>query len=76
MSWIVKKEKEERRQKLVLDAGDLLKAAHSEERELTEEESVKFESFHADADKLSQERNRYYRKGKVVPHDHRKDASE
>jgi len=55
MSWIIKKEKAERREKLIADAGAILKTAHAESREMTPDENRQFEEMHADADRLCAE---------------------
>ncbi len=55
MSWITFKEKQEQRAKLIHDAGELLKTAKKEERELTPDENTRFEQMHTDADRLANE---------------------
>lgn len=56
MSWIIRKEKEERRQKLVHDAAEMLKAAHRDGKGgLSPEDTAKWETLHADADKEAEE---------------------
>ncbi len=55
MSWIVRKEVAERRQKLIADAGVILKKAHAENREMNPDENKQFEQMHADADRLRDE---------------------
>jgi len=55
MSWMDIKAKSEQRAKLIEDAGALLKKAHDEKRELTEEENAKFAEMHQDADKIEAE---------------------
>jgi len=42
----------EQRKKLTVDAGEILKKAHDEKREMSDEENKNFEAAHAEGDKL------------------------
>ena len=52
MSWIKVKAKREEVAKLVSRAGEILKAAHNEKRELSNEENTNFDTLHGDAEKI------------------------
>jgi len=56
-SWIEEKELFEQRARLVGQAGDIIKKAHAEDRDLTNEENEQFERLHADADKYTERVN-------------------
>ncbi len=55
MSWIDVKEKREKVASLITRAGEILKDAHKEERELSAEEDGNFNQLHADAQKIKEE---------------------
>ena len=56
MGWQIIKQKKEQAQQLIEQAGDILTTASKvEKRELTEEESQKFDEMHIDAEKLLEE---------------------
>lgn len=55
MSWTEIKGLREQRAKLIADAGEIVKAAHADnKRSLTNEENSKWENLHAESEKLAQ----------------------
>lgn len=58
MSWIETKSLREKRAKLIADAGQILKTAHAEKRELRSDEHETFERYHTEANGLNEQLER------------------
>lgn len=65
MSWIKEKELAEKHDKLVGQAGDILKFAQSENRDLTPEETAQFGKIHADAEEVKKQKEIYVQQNKA-----------
>ncbi len=65
MSWIKIKELAEKYDKLVGQAGDILKFSQSENRDLTPEETAQFGKIHADAEEIKKQKEIYETQSKA-----------